>query len=89
MIETFNPSSVAQMHNMSIVESCINISITDDTTGEPDEWFTVRVEGVDPSGRLTIVNGTITIIIRDNECKLNCVSLLLLAFLVYTSIQYK
>ena len=60
---------------MPIVEPCIDISITDDTTGEPDEQFTVLVEGVDPSGRLLIVNGRITIIIRDNECKLNCVSL--------------
>ena len=71
---------------MSIIESCIVINITDDTTGEPNERFTVLVVGVDPSGRLSIVNGRITIIIQDNECKLNCVSFSLNFF--GTSIQY-
>lgn len=73
-METFNSSSVMQMHNMAIIRSCIVINITDDTTGEPNERFTVLVVGVDPNERLMIVNGRITVIIRDNECKLNCVS---------------
>ena len=74
MMETFNSSSVSQIHNMSIIRSCIVVNITDDTIGEPNERFTVQVVGVDPSERLMIVNGMITIIIRDNESKLNCVS---------------
>ena len=53
----------------STVMACVNISITDDSTGEPFEQFSVMVEAVDP--RITIINGTITIIIQDNESKLN------------------
>ena len=53
------------------IEFCVNINITDDSTGEPNERFTLLVEAIEPRGRVTIRNGRITIIIRDNERKLN------------------
>ena len=76
VMEAFNSSSVSQIHNMSIIRSCIVVNITDDSTGEPNEQFTVLVAGIDPSERLMIVNERITVIIQDNESKLNRVSLI-------------
>ena len=67
---TFDPSSV--FSNSSTVEVCIDIIITDDSIGEPEEQFSVVVEPSDPSQRITVVNGRIPVIIRDNESKLNC-----------------
>ena len=66
-IGTFYPSSVSNM----TIEFCVNINITDDSTGEPNERFTLLVEAVEPQGRVMIRNGRITIIIRDDECKLD------------------
>ena len=65
MTATFDSSSI---HN-STVMTCVNISIINDATGEPFEQFTVVVEALDPSGRITIRNGMIIIVIRDNERK--------------------
>ena len=66
MTATFDPSSVSMS---STVMACVNINITDDSTGEPLKQFSLVVEPVDPSGRIKIKNGTIAIIIQDNECE--------------------
>ena len=66
-ITSFNRSSVIN----SIVEACISIIIMDDDMGEPFEQFTVVVEPHDPTERVTVINGRISIIIQDNESKFN------------------
>ena len=69
-IFTFGPS--VNIINGSTVEACVNINITDDFIGEPHEYFTVVVEPHEPSGRITIINGEINIIIQDDESKSKC-----------------
>lgn len=49
----------------------MNISIIDDSIGEPYEHLTVVVEPHEPSERITILNGVINITIQDNERKFN------------------
>ena len=49
----------------------MNINITDDSTGEPNEQFILLVEAAEPRERVMIRNGRITITIRDDECKLD------------------
>ena len=66
-IASFNRSSVIN----SIVEVRRSIIIIDDDMGEPFEQFTVLVEAHDSTERVTIINGSINIIIKDNESKFN------------------